>query len=353
MNLYEKEQADRHVRTVCMVIVTIIACGLALHLLRPVIVPFLLALCFTYCLMPALEWFQEKLRLPRWAALTATGLVALLVMGLISFLVIASVLSITQNLGMYQRQLVELGRELVGSLPLERVGIRYDALTEQLVPPETRQQLLLGLARETTSFLSFGSLVALFMLFIFLGGRPVHLRPAQGLFRDIEYRVRRFLLELFFLSAITGALVGATLSLLEVEFALVFGFLAFLLNFIPTIGAILATLLPLPVILLSPELTPAAKVLAVVLPGVVQGLIGAIIQPRVQAASLEVHPVVIVLSLLFFGMIWGIIGAFLATPLVGVLKIVLDRIPITQPLGAALAGDLDRLATLGTKQDTV
>lgn len=348
MNLLEKEQADSHVRTVCMVIITIVACGVALHWLRPVLVPFLLALCFTYCLMPLLDWFRLRLRLPWWLAFLATTLVALLTLAGLGFFLVASVISISENLREYQAQIVQLGRQAADSLPLERLGVHLDAAAGQysVLTQDTQKQLLLNIASETTGFLSFGSLVAIFMLFLILGSRS-RLRPAEGLFLDIEQRVRRYLLELFFLSVVTGFLVGLTLSVCGVRFAIVFGFLAFLLNFIPTIGAILATLLPLPVILLSPDLTPLDKTLAIVLPGVIQGVIGTVIQPRIQGASLEVHPVVIVLALLFFGMIWGVIGTFLATPLVGVLKIIFDRIPITQPVGAALAGDLNRFALLG------
>jgi AI-2 transport protein TqsA len=332
-----------------MVIITIVVCGVALHLLRPVVVPFLLALCFMYCLMPLLDWFRQRLRLPWWLAFTATVLVALLALGGLGFFLVASVISITENVREYHEQLAQLGKQLTESVPLDRLGIPTEAATGQysLMSQETQKQLLLGVATETTGLVSFGSLVAIFMLFLFLGSRS-RLRPTEGLFRDIEYRVRRYLLELFFLSATTGLLVGITLGLCGVRFAAVFGFLAFLLNFIPTIGAVIATLLPLPVILLSPDLSPVVKALAVVLPAAIQGIIGAVFQPRIQGASLDVHPIVIVLSLLFFGMIWGVIGAFLAAPLVGVLKIIFDRIPITQPIGAALAGDLDRFAGLGT-----
>jgi AI-2 transport protein TqsA len=79
------------------------------------------------------------------------------------------------------------------------------------------------------------------------------------------------------------------------------------------------------------------------LPAAIQFVIGNLIQPRAQGASLELHPVVVLMALVFFGMIWGMVGAFLATPITAVIKIVLERIPVTQPLAAAMAGDLDVL----------
>jgi AI-2 transport protein TqsA len=59
---------------------------------------------------------------------------------------------------------------------------------------------------------------------------------------------------------------------------------------------------------------------------------------------LDLHPVVIVLALIFFGMIWGLMGAFLATPITAVVRIIFERIPITRPLAAMLAGNLDVLS---------
>ncbi len=68
----------------------------------------------------------------------------------------------------------------------------------------------------------------------------------------------------------TLAAVGVVLTVLKVDFALAFGVMAFLLNFIPSIGSIIATVLPLPVVMLSPDLSAAAKVLAIVIPGAIQ-----------------------------------------------------------------------------------
>ena len=124
------------------------------------------------------------------------------------------------------------------------------------------------------------------------------------------------------------------------ELALVFGVLAFLLNFIPSIGSVISTLLPLPVIFLSEEMSDAAKVLAIAIPGGLQFAIGSILEPKVMGESLDLHPVVVLLGLIFFGMIWGIVGMILATPMVAVLRIVLERIEMTAPVGNVLAGRL-------------
>ena len=138
----------------------------------------------------------------------------------------------------------------------------------------------------------------------------------------------------------TGFLVGLILYLLGVDLALVFGFLAFLLNFIPSIGSIIATLLPLPIILVSPDASWTIAVLAIALPGTVQLVIGNIITPKVLGDSLDLHPIVILMALIFWGVLWGIVGMLLATPMTAVLKILLERYELTRPVARVMAGRL-------------
>jgi AI-2 transport protein TqsA len=183
-------------------------------------------------------------------------------------------------------------------------------------------------------------LVIVFTLFILLG-RPGDTRRPHSLLDAIEARVQSYIGQMVFLSAVAGILVALTLAVCRVQFAAMFGFLAFLLNFIPTVGSIIATLLPLPIILLSPDMSLPAKICAVVIPAAIQIWLGNAVQPRMLGNALDLHPIVILISLIFWGYIWGVPGAFLATPMTAVLRIVLEKIPATRPLAELLAGRLD------------
>ena len=134
---------------------------------------------------------------------------------------------------------------------------------------------------------------------------------------EIENRVKRYIGQTVFFGALTGLLVALTLQLLGVDFAWVFGFLAFLLNFIPSVGEVVATLFapahrpaqPQPV---EDRDGPGHRP-----PRAIEFVMGNLIQPEVQGGSLNLHPVIMLMSLIFFGMIWGIVGDFLATPIAG------------------------------------
>src|SRR5690606_7060296 len=157
---------------------------------------------------------------------------------------------------------------------------------------------LLGMGlREGTRLLSNGVLVAIFLLFVLLGRQSPERRP--DLLAQIERQVKNYLLVMLLISAATGILVGVTLRLLGVDFAWFFGFFALLLNFIPNLGSLIATLLPLPIAMLVPPLSVTAKVLVLIIPTMIQFSIGNLLAPKLQGDALRLHPVVVLMALIF------------------------------------------------------
>ena len=96
---------------------------------------------------------------------------------------------------------------------------------------------------------------------------------------EVETRIKTYLVTKFLVSALTGFLTGLTLAILGVDLALLFGVMAFLLNFIPSVGSIVAVLLPLPVVLVSPEMGLTTGILAFAIPGAIQFTLGNVIEP--------------------------------------------------------------------------
>jgi AI-2 transport protein TqsA len=301
-------------------------------------------LFFTYAMAPVIDLQMRYLQVRRLVAIVGTVILGLLVLGLFGLLVARTVVSISENFRDYQERFALLTEGVARSLPLHRLGIESEAEIRQVftLPKDAIGDFISSALSQTTSLISNGVLVVIFMIFLLVGSPGLIPHPSS-LRAEIERRIKRYILQLVGFSVLSGVLVGFVLALLGVKYAFVFGFLAFLLNFIPSLGAIIATLLPLPVILLSPELSLTAKVLALVIPGALQFLLGALVQPKIQGGSLELHPVVVLMSLIFFSMIWGMVGAFLATPITAVIKIALEKIPATRPAARVLAGNLDVL----------
>ena len=158
----------------------------------------------------------------------------------------------------------------------------------------------------------------------------------QKIISAISEQVSRYLGTLALISFATGVCAWIVLTLLDVRLAAGWGVLTFLLNFIPTVGSIIATIPPvvMAVIQFSPSLFRPFLVL--VLLAAIQLTIGNILTPKIMGDKLGVSPVVILLSLLLWGMIWGIPGALLSTPIISIIKIVCENIPVLQPISVLI-----------------
>ncbi len=328
------------VQSVCLVILTVIAVGAALYWLRAVMIPFTLSIFVALPLQPLIAFQVRTLRMPRVVALLTTFAMGLALLLLLASLVSASVGQLSANADAYAMRLGQLVARAVEVLPPE-LGAEVEALAK--VPVKSVGYLLAGTTNAILEVLSKSILVLIFVSFLLLGESG---REATGAWRDAELGVKRFLLTKAAISAATGLIVGTTLALLGIDLALVFGLFAFLLNFIPSIGSIVATFLPLPVVLMDPNVSFNVAVLAIAVPGSIQMTIGNVIEPRVMGTSLDLHPITIILSIILWGTLWGIVGALLATPIMAVTRILLEHFESTRLMADLLAGRLDRLRYL-------
>lgn len=153
-------------------------------------------------------------------------------------------------------------------------------------------------------------------------------KEVQGmtLFEKIKSKVKFYVVLKTALSALTGGLVGVILLACKVRLAILFALLAFILNFIPNVGSMIATVLPIPLILLDEVEDDFAgrKALAILLPAVVQGYVGNVLEPTVFGKSLNVTAISVLVALVLWGSIWGIQGAILSVPLLAAMKVALE-----------------------------
>jgi AI-2 transport protein TqsA len=330
------------VRTTCLLVLTVLGCGAVLAWLRPVVVQFLVALALFYLLAPIHGWLVRRFGVSEGWGVAGTAVIGLGVVTVTGAIVWACVAQVTRDADVYAARVAELSVEPAVGRVIALVGLKRDSETGRvvLISAEQLQQVVRSTAGWLETLLADTFLVLVFLLFMLTGGSAARTR-VPGLPDEVAVRVRVYLVEMFAFSAVIGVLVGGVLGLLGVKFWLAFGFLAFVLNLIPTIGPIVAAVLPIPVVVLDPELAVWVKVLALTVPPTIHGVIANVIQPRFQSLTQGVHPVVTMLGLIVFGMLWGPVGAVLAVPLTGVLKIAFERIPGGQPFARLLAGQLD------------
>ncbi len=139
-------------------------------------------------------------------------------------------------------------------------------------------------------------------------------------------------------SAATGLLSYVVLHLVGVDFASFWAVLIFFLNFIPTIGSIIATAFPSVLALVQFDTLGPFIIAASVLTSI-QVTIGSIIEPKLMGNSLNLSPLVILLSLGLWGAIWGIPGMFLCVPITVIVVIICSYIPSARPIAVLLSGN--------------
>ena len=173
-------------------------------------------------------------------------------------------------------------------------------------------------------------LILMLMLFILLE-RPIgQTFPGESeVAMEIEGMVMNYISLKFLLSAMTGGIVGLIMVLCGVKIGAVWGLLAFMLNFIPNVGSMIAMVLPLPFILLDEEMinNPFLQTVALLGPAAVQGYVGNALEPGLFGASLNLTEISVLLSLVLFSYIWGLYGAVLSVPVLGAAKIILHHTP--------------------------
>jgi predicted PurR-regulated permease PerM len=157
-------------------------------------------------------------------------------------------------------------------------------------------------------------------------------RQAVEIAGEIQASIGTYLTTILIMNALVGALVGIASALCGLSNPVLWGGLAFLLNFIPIIGPLMgvAVLFVAGVVALAwpfPALAPALLYI------VIHAAEGEVVTPQLLARRFELNPVLVIVSLLFWDAIWGLPGALLAVPLLAIFKIFCDRIETLKPLG--------------------
>jgi predicted PurR-regulated permease PerM len=150
--------------------------------------------------------------------------------------------------------------------------------------------------------------------------------------RHTTKQIGRYLSIKFVVSVFTGILVWFFLQIIGMDFALIWGVMAFILNFIPNIGSVIVMVVTIVMgfIQFFPQPGPIIAVFASMIG--VQIVFGNFFEPRLQGRRLNLSPILIIFSLFLWGWVWGPVGMFIAIPITAVIKIICYNIPGLKPL---------------------
>jgi len=329
-----KKESD-WLTTISLATIAIFALGAMLIYARSVLIPFVLAVLIFLVVSPVLDFLVLKLKFHRPFAVLVTLLLVLVIISIIFVLLSEAVQTIIATAGQYANSfadLIDTGLEKIDRWDITPYVTHINEAITNKIPG-----MVTGSFGTAVDIIGKLFIVAIFVIFL-LAGRNPH-AAWTGLYADVINKVRKYIITKSIISTVTGILVWLTLSAFGLQLAAVFGMLAFLLNFIPSIGSIIATLLPIPIAVAQFQ-NPWMIGLVVAIPGAIQISIGNVIEPRIMGSGLNLHPVVILLALSFWGLIWGPVGMFLSVPITAMLRIVLMQVETLKPVGMLLAGKL-------------
>lgn len=328
--------------------------------IRPIALPFLVAIFLSVLSAPLLSW-QLRHRVPKAVAIIATVLANMALLAGMILLVATSVGQLTDALPDYRQRLEIRAADTLDWL--EEQGIDTSQLAwlqdrgldgvsgadgphdggDDAVPSEEDQfagfigldalfDVLTNMLRGAASVLTMSLLVVLMMVFLLAeaGKLPAKLEGALGWSRDdldrmakAQREVQRYLVYKTLISAFTGVLVAGWVSILGVSFPLLWGLIAFLLNYIPNLGSIIAALPPMLLTLIDQG--PGTALLVGLGYLLVNLVLGSFLEPHLMGRRLGISTLVVFLSLVFWGWMWGPLGMLLSVPLTMILRIALEN----------------------------
>ena len=328
-------------------ILALIAVGAVLKAAQGVVIPLLIAWLLSYLLAPAVTFLVRRLRFPAPLAVAGVVLLLLLASWGAGLVIHQRLLAFAKAFPAYQDKITALYAHYGSELNVPTPVLKDLDLTAQIGP------LVLRTSRFFIAFITNAILVMIFLVFMLLAkpfandklraALPDRADTLIAITNTISRQIGAYLGALFVISLVTGLVVWGALAWIGVEFAFTWGLLAFVLNFVPTLGSIVASIPPVLMALaqFAPSFWPAVGVAAALF--VIQQTLGNFIAPKVYGDRLNLSPVVILLFLVFWGWLWGITGALLAVPLAAAIQIALAHIPALAPL-AVLMGSGKRYA---------
>ena len=330
--ILERMEQNPGTRYLFVMAMAVIVVG-GLRLAAPILLPFSLALFLAVLTLPIVVWLQRH-RIPTTLAIVLAVLVDVAVVSLLILLASQSMAEFQDRLPRYATRLTDLWDSwLLGLQGLDLPGASNLAVyVSELVNPAQVVTLAGGTLTRVFSFASNAFLV--FIILIFMLGEatifPAKFRAILGREQGHSSRLTKMVAEVqeylgikTFTSLATGVLLGAWCWVMDLDFPVLLGLIAFLLNYVPTIGSIIASA---PAVLLGLIQFGFGHALIVGLGFIaVNGVFGNLIEPNLLGRRLGLSTLVVILSLIFWGWVWGPVGALLAVPLTMVVKIMLEN----------------------------
>jgi len=314
---------------------------------RDLIVPFLVSLVIWYLINTLAHYFNKikvKSRsLPKVICFIGAVLTMITALYLLVDMIGNNIANVKAAAPIYQENLLKLSERIYTLL-----GIESQPNLTHLVGQVDLRPFIINISGTLAGIAGNAGLILIYVLFIFLEQasfktklnallkRSSHSDKVAEIITTIGVKIKKYVAIKTFVSMLTAGACYIVLILNNIDYASFWAFIIFLLNYIPTVGSMLAVLFPALLSLVQfPTFTPFLIIISAL--GFIQVLVGNILEPRLMSNSLNLSPLVVMLSLAIWGNIWGIAGMFLSVPFTVILMIVFSEFSKTKPIAIILS----------------
>lgn len=335
------------------ILITFIAIVFILFIGKNLILPLAIAVMISYVInelkIQLSKITFKKKKLPNWLlTFSSFGIIVLLLI-LLGNVLYSNILSITEVIPTYQKNINLLVSKFIS---FEKIDLTL--ITKEWLNGDKIATIISTILDSLTSIFSNSMLILLYLVFIMLESsmfsKKIKLiyankesyKRVSFILKNINNSMSKYISLKTITSLTTGFMSYVVLMMLDIDLAFFWAFLIFALNFIPTIGSLIATLFPAIIALLQfgTFLYPSIVLLAI---GSIQFLIGNVLEPKIMGNSLNVSPLVVLISLAFWGAIWGITGMVLSVPITIMIIITFSQFESTKWMAILLSENGDIL----------
>jgi predicted PurR-regulated permease PerM len=314
-----------------------------LKIAASVILPFTVALLLAFALYPFVKAL-DKLHFPRLLSILIIVLLiiaALYGLGVILFESGKTIMSLYPK---YESRFIDVYKGIARffELSYDEDLSSFDNLWSQLGTRTFVRNFTFSFSNFFITFLKNAFLVVLFLMFLLVEasnfkekltiafeGRSERINRIG---HDLMNQITRYLTAKFLISLGTGMTFALALHIVGLEFAVIWGVIQFFLNFIPTLGSVAAAIGITLFALIQFWPNPVPVILIVIILLLLNIILGNILDPKIIGEHVGISPLMILLSLLIWGWIWGFTGMVVAVPMMVIIKIVCENVPILEPV---------------------
>ncbi|MBN1351501.1 AI-2E family transporter [candidate division KSB1 bacterium] len=339
---FQFSSAQRRVITMGILLLSIVLVSIIFRELGSILKPFFIAIFLCYLMQPGVSYLASK-RIPLAFCYLIMVFIFLGIIYLLGILIYANLQNFLDDFPTYEKRItgfisnILVRLHVIGSA--EEFRLR-DLSFLKLIPSGSITSFVKDSLGSFVSLLGNSTVVIFFVLFLIVEAQVFEKRifEAYGEKRATEIMevvsginssIRKYIIVKITISFFTAIIATSVMAIFGLKFFVLFGILTFIFNFIPYIGSIIATILPILMALLQFHSPWTALWIGLLLIGT-QNIMGSIVEPKITGDQLDLSPLVVLISLWFWGWLWGVVGMILSIPIMAALKIIFEHIEATK-----------------------